>query len=624
MVGKILGNRYEIVGELGGGGMAIVYKGRDKYLNRLVTIKILRPEFTADKDFVNRFQREAQSVASLSHPNIVSIYDVGQEDNIYYLIMEYVHGANLKTVIKNEGPLSPERAARIAMQICEALEHAHGNNIVHRDVKPHNILITYGGWAKLTDFGIAREISATTFTYTDTIVGSVHYISPEQARGQAVGPKSDLYSLGVVLYEMLTGKVPYQGESPIAIAIKHIQEEAEPPSRLNPGLNTGLEKIILKAINKDPDLRFQSAREMFTYLQAAASNGESKDLCSKNDDDMATQILPAIDKVIEKKQLEKGSKRRRMWPLGWVFSGILLLAIILAGGYYLEKYYLNLPDIQVPDVVHKSYDAAKKELNDLGLTNVVKKEGYSPDVRVGYVMAQSIGPNDPKVKLQREIILTVSLGPEMRVVPDLYQLDVTRARDKLAGEGLKLNEQTKEDFSENVPHGCIFKQEPQAQIEVPKGSAVTVYLSKGPPVVQIQAPDLTGLTVEQARAALSEKKLKLDDNIALATNYQYLTGQVVAQDPVASNPVQEGATVKITVSSGPGPSPKNARITIDVPDDRQAHQVRISVTDLRGTNDWYIRSHSPGDKIKEDVHFYGKATISVYIDNSLVKTKTYS
>jgi len=623
LVGKILGNRYEIAEELGGGGMAVVYKGRDKYLNRLVTIKILRPEFTADKDFVNRFQHEAQAVASLSHPNIVSIYDVGQEDNIYYLIMEYVHGDNLKTLIKNEGPLLPEKAVRIAMQLCEALEHAHENNIVHRDVKPHNILITYDGRAKLTDFGIAREITAATFNYTDTIVGSVHYISPEQVRGQAVGPKSDLYSLGVVLYEMLTGKVPYQGDSPIAIAIKHIQEEAELPSRLNPRLNTELEKIILKAINKDPALRFQSAREMFAHLQTVISNAEGRDPFSKRDDDMATRILPVIDNLPEKNQPAEGQRKHRLRPLGWVIPGILLLSVILTGGYYFDKYYLNLPEVQVPNVVNKSYDDAEYILKSLGLT-VKKTKAYHQVVQEGYVIAQSIGPNDPKVKLPREIILTVSLGPEPRVVPDLYQLDISHAREKLAETGLKLNEQIKEDFGDTVPQGYIFNQEPQAQSKLPKGSAVTVYVSKGPPVVQSQVPDLTGLTIEQARVALSEKKLKLDDDITLVKNYQFMTGQIVAQDPAANSLVQESTMVKITVSDGPGPSSKDARITVNVPNDGQMHQVRINVTDIKGTRDVYIKNHSPGDRFEEKVQFYGATTINVYIDNTLAGTETYS
>jgi serine/threonine protein kinase len=314
--------------------MAVVYKGRDKFLNRLVTVKILRPEFTVDKNFVHRFQREAQAVASLSHPNIVSIYDVGQEENIHYLVMEYVPGDNLKSIIKKEGPLAPERALSIATQICEALQHAHENNIIHRDVKPHNILITSSGWAKLTDFGIAREITAATFTCADTVMGSVHYFSPEQAQGQPVGPKSDLYSLGVVLYEMLTGVVPYRGDSPVAVVIKHLQEQPELPSRLNPKIPPQLEKIVLRAMHKDPALRFESAREMLQYLKAAVVP-DHLDSGFSSADEMATRVLAPVDVPPETGRQKR--KKRRLRPLGWVVLSLFLIALLTGGAFWLKN-----------------------------------------------------------------------------------------------------------------------------------------------------------------------------------------------------------------------------------------------------------------------------------------------
>ncbi|HHW43609.1 MAG TPA: Stk1 family PASTA domain-containing Ser/Thr kinase, partial [Desulfotomaculum sp.] len=291
MIGKQLGNRYEILEQLGGGGMAIVYKGRDTFLNRLVTIKMLRPEFSSDQDFTRRFRREAQAVASLSHPHIVSIYDVGQEEGVQYLVMEYVDGEDLKTLIRREGALDAERAVQIALQVLEALEHAHENNIVHRDIKPHNILLTKSGRAKLTDFGIAREATAATVTQTDTIVGSVHYLSPEQARGEVAGPKSDIYSLGVVLYEMLTGTVPFAGDSPISVAIKHIQEEPEPPSRRNPAIPPALEQVVLRALAKNPGQRFASAREMAIHLEDIFRGNAEEATRFIPVDEMATRVI---------------------------------------------------------------------------------------------------------------------------------------------------------------------------------------------------------------------------------------------------------------------------------------------------------------------------------------------
>ncbi len=614
MVGKILGNRYEIIEELGGGGMAVVYKGRDNFLNRLVTIKILRPEFTVDKDFVSRFQQEARAVARLSHPNIVGIYDVGQEENIYYLVMEYVHGDNLKTIIKKEGPLPPERAVRIAGQICEALQHAHENNIVHRDVKPHNILITYGGWAKLTDFGMAREITTATLTYTDTIMGSVHYLSPEQARGQAVGPKSDLYSLGVVLYEMLTGVVPYRGDSPIAIAIKHIQEQPELPSKVNPGIAPRLEKVILKAMSKDPALRFSSAREMGRCLQGAVR--EENYLA-------AGRREPVNDFDFEEEEdLRELSPRRKLRPLGWILLGIFMVACLAAGAFLFSRYYLNVPEIQVPDVVNKSLPEAEEMLSGLGLRVAVSKK-HHPQVPEGYVIDQDIGPGDPKVKPGREIALTVSLGPDLREVPDLYQLSVPDARVRLAEAGLQMAEQIQEDYHDQVPQGYIFRQEPRAYSKQPEGAAVTVFVSKGSRPAESRVPELIGLTIEQARDKLKESKLKLDENIEWAESTQYLSGQVVSQQPAPNAPVQENTAVKVVVSKGPGPLPRKAEVKVAVPDDGKKHQVRINVTDVRGSRDVYIKSHPPGDEFTEIVEFYGKTTIRVYLDQALVKTRTY-
>lgn len=286
MIGKMLGNRYEILEKLGGGGMAIVYKGRDTFLNRFVTIKVLRPEFTSDEDFIKRFRREAQAVARLSHPNIVNIHDVGQEDGIHYLVMEYIQGDNLKAIIRKNGQLAPEHAVRFAVQICEALEHAHENHIVHRDVKPHNILVTDDGRAKLTDFGIAMEATSGTITRTDTIMGSVHYLSPEQARGETATAKSDIYAVGILLYEMLTGKQPYSGDSPIAVALKHIQETPQPVDEVNDSVPAELAAVVMRAMEKKPEDRFKSAAELARYLEVALE-----------DTGQATVVIPTDELV---------------------------------------------------------------------------------------------------------------------------------------------------------------------------------------------------------------------------------------------------------------------------------------------------------------------------------------
>jgi serine/threonine protein kinase len=276
LIGKILGGRYEIKEKLGSGGMAVVYKARCTWLDRIVTVKVLRDELVNDEEFVRRFRQEAQAVARLSHPNIVSVYDVGQEDGTYYIVMEYIDGQTLKEMIKEKGKLSPEKAIDLTSQICSALEHAHENNIIHRDIKPHNILMTSRGKVKVADFGIARAAAETTVTHPGKIMGSVHYLSPEQARGEVVGISSDLYSAGAVLYEMLTGRVPFEGESPISVALKHLQDPIIRPRELDPTIPEPVEQVILRALNKDPKKRFSSAREMLKALKAAG-RGETID-----------------------------------------------------------------------------------------------------------------------------------------------------------------------------------------------------------------------------------------------------------------------------------------------------------------------------------------------------------
>ncbi len=617
MIGKLLGNRYEILEQLGGGGMAKVYKGRDTILNRLVTIKLLRSEYTSDEDFVRRFRREAQSVASLSHPNIVSIYDVGQEKDMHYLVMEYVDGEDLRSIIKREGPLDPERAVRMARQVCDALDHAHENNIVHRDVKPHNILITRTGRAKLTDFGIAREASAATVTATDTIIGSVHYLSPEQARGELAGPKSDIYSLGIVLYEMLTGSVPFTGDSPISIALKHIQSNPEPMTRRKPGIPADLERVVMRALHKDPDRRFKSAREMSFQLEEAL-DGDDHDttrIIAVERDDM--QTLKISD------QYTQGRRRkpaRRLSAAGWTVT-VLLLGLIVGGVVYGYYRFVNVPEVKVPMVVGKPLEEARQILAEKGL-GIKVKEQYHATEREGIVIAQDYGPNDPPVKINRVITLTVSKGADMAAVPNLVKQSIINARVKLAEAGFELEEPPGEVYSSEVEKGYVVRQQPPAYSQAPRGSKVILTVSKGPEPADKRVPDLRGLTVDQARVKLSEQKLELDRDVLYKPSTEYLGGQIMSQFPGPGEQVTEGTAVRVTVSNGPGPSVKEAIVTIQIPNDGKNHVVKIMVTDVRGTNPAYVRNHNPGDRVQETVRYWGRANIKVYIDEKEVKEQT--
>lgn len=627
MIGKVLGNRYEILEQLGGGGMAIVYKGRDTVLNRLVTIKVLRPEYTSDDDFIRRFRREAQAVASLSHPNIVSIYDVGREDGIHYLVMEYVDGEDLKSVIRREGTLAPDRAVQVARQISEALEHAHENNIVHRDVKPHNILLTKSGRPKLTDFGIAREATAATVTHTDTIVGSVHYLSPEQARGEVAGPKSDLYSLGVVLFEMLTGTVPYSGDSAIAVAIKHIQEDPPPPSSINPAIPKGLEQVIIRAMQKNPDHRYASAAEMASHLSEALLDDTGEATMFIPMDDMATKFLKPVgvaggdaqeeepgDKIEESKAVAKSKRKMKPAALAVVLS---VLGLLLGVGAFAIYNFINVRETKVPDVVNMDLESAQTVLAEYHLKWVIRKE-HNNDVLENHVINTDPLPGK-EVKRNRSITLTVSLGPDYRTVPDLTGKSLIDAKMTLTEAGFELAEPAQYGYSDNIAEELVFDQEPKAESQAPRGAKVTVYLSKGPQPVEKEVPSLVGLTLDEARAKINELGFQLDEDIDREDSGEYLSGYIIEQDPNAGQKSEEGQKIKLTVSKGPGPLPREATVLVkDIPDDNQSHEVRIVVTDARGTNDAYVATHAAGDQVVKTIKYYGRAKVQVFIDNKLV------
>ena len=309
--GRLIANRYEILKKVGNGGMATVYKAKDHILNREVAVKILKDEFTTDDEFIKRFRSEAQAVASLTHPNIVGVYDVGNEGNLYYIVMELVQGKTLKEVIQQEGKLSWKWSVNVAIQIASALETAHKKNIVHRDIKPHNIIITEDGMAKVTDFGIAKAVSNSTITAFGTTIGSVHYFSPEHARGGFTDAKSDLYSLGIVMYEMLTGKVPFDADTPVSIALMHMQETAIPPITLNSTIPNSVNKIVIKAMQKDANLRYQSASEMLKDLNMSLKNPDGNFVFMKDaENDFPTQKIPTMyDTDINKENPARKSQK---------------------------------------------------------------------------------------------------------------------------------------------------------------------------------------------------------------------------------------------------------------------------------------------------------------------------
>lgn len=619
MIGRIMGNRYELLKQLGGGGMAIVYMGRDTLLNRLVTVKMLRPEFTSDEDFIQRFRREAQAVASLSHPNIVSIYDVGLEDKVHYLVMEYVEGDNLKNQIRELGVVPVDRAVEIARQISEALQHAHENNIVHRDIKPQNILITRGGRAKLTDFGIAREATTATLTQTDTIVGSVHYLSPEQARGDTADARSDIYSLGIVLYEMVTGVLPFRGETPIGVALKHIQESPAQPSSLNPSVSSGLERVINRAMNKNPMDRYQSAKDMAADLERLSGLRAVEP--RQEVDEFATRVIPTVRSSQDSRpdvDSKKAGRQRRPLIL-WAGLVLLVLIIVGAGAFW---YYVNVPEVSIADVVGETEADAREILQGQGIKNIQVVRNAHPTVMQGLIISQDPEPNT-KIKVTRTVTLSVSQGPELREVPDVVGLTLNDARIKINKNELNVIDPVQERTSNDYPADVVLDQDPKPGTKISYGSGVMLFVSKGPEPVSRQVPGLIGLTVESAMAELDKLKLKLDPNAGRATSVDYFAGQIISQSPAKGTEVQEGSTVQVILSNGPGPSRRVARVEANIPDDNKDHELRIVVKDAKGTNDFHVDTYSAGERVVKEVPYYGNAVIQVYIDKKLAGEQSF-
>ncbi len=620
MIGSILGNRYEILERVGSGGMAFVYRAKDLLLNRTVAVKVLSPHYVTDDEFVRKFKREAQAAAGLQNPNIVGVYDVGQEGETYYIVMEFLEGKTLKQLITEHGPLPTPTALQIVKQIAEALRSAHKHGVIHRDIKPHNIMFTADGHAKVTDFGIARAVTSSTLTNNDAMIGSVHYISPEQARGGFVGEKSDLYSLGVVLYELVTGQVPFSGDSMFSIALKHLQEPVPSPRELNPEIPRDVERMILKAMSKDQSSRYQTADELLKDLQAAMKQSGQKDdlqaLVGTTAEDAITHIeSESLDKTYVPRRAtepraEDGQRKMRPW---WFYAGVAGVLLAVTGVIFAVWMFWPRPEVEIPGVVGKPLSEAERVLTAHQLTFTVINEMFS-ELDPTVVISQD--PVEGRtVRAGRQVALTISKGPEYADVPDVIGKTLRAAETELGNSGFLIAEPINYVHADEAAD-VVIGQNPVGNTRVRRSTPIILTISLGPAPVPFDMPDLHGLTPTQAQNALTEQGLVLGN-----VSGQVEEGIVVAQSPQPHDQVTAGQVVDL--SFGPREVTVIVEYTVPPGSNQRPHQVEIHKQDITGSSLEISTRLQPGDTIRRSVTGIGRLVITVKDNDEVVKEEVY-
>ena len=608
--GMFVGDRYEIVNKIGTGGMSDVYKAKDHTLGRFVAIKVLKPEFSEDVNFVTKFRTEAQSAAGLEHPNIVNIYDVGSENGMHYIVMEYVEGITLKTYIEKKGQLTFKEAVSIAIQVGRGIEAAHNKGIIHRDIKPQNIIISTEGKVKVTDFGIAR--AATSNTISSDVMGSVHYASPEQARNGFVDGKSDIYSLGIVMYEMVTGRVPFDGDTTVAVAIQHLQEEIVPPSAYAPNLPISMEKIILKCTQKNPDRRYESMTALLADLRKALISpnedfvviapvsqektrviGEEEINKIKqetsniylSDEDVVSHNQKHRDKFEKRDRFEEDDeddeeaydddeleemnpKMDKAITIMGIAAGVIIVALII---FILVSFFGNFKfggssnkantetsetqadGIEVPDLKGLTFDEAKEQLNAKGLG--IKNAGTvaSDQYDEGQIVSQT--PDAlTKAEANTTVEVTLSSGKGEVSVPSVTGMDETTAYNTLTNSGFTPVKDYA--YSADVAQGNVIEQSPNAGSLAKSGDNVKIVISRGKEQAEttsVAVPGVTGLTEDAARSAIQNVGLAVG-NVSSAYSDSVASGQIISQSPVVDTAVDAGTAVDFVVSMGAEPA----------------------------------------------------------------------
>lgn len=621
MTGKLLDGRYQLVRKIGSGGMADVYMAKDTILDRVVAVKILHSNFAKDSEFVTRFRHEAQSAGKLSHPNIVGIYDVGRDQDVYYIVMEYVEGITLKEYIQSHPNIPIDTAVKIAIEIGSALEEAHRNGIIHCDVKPHNILLTEAGKVKVTDFGIARIINSSTIMDRESILGSVHYLSPEQAAGDQVTEKTDIYSLGIVLYEMLTHHLPFDGDTAVSIALKHIQNDIPRPTKFNPAISPMLEECILTALQRDPAKRHDSVSDFISELKIA--QGFTTSIYKTAQPDFAAVPKPSGGRP---RKAEKPIEARERYIVYFIthlpqkYIWIVMILLFVAAftwAFFSFGNFWSAKNIIVPDVVGQTLVSAESALKGENL-RVSIDEIASDTVPAGEVISQTpqAGMN---VKEQRVIHLTVSKGGVVIQIPELRGMPLDQAQEWITRMNLKLGAVERGD-DPTLPSDVIISQTPAAGSDAPKGTVINVQINEKQEV----APQVVGLTLEEARHTLEAARLTVGDVTSKDTSLKLdePTNVVVEQTPSAGSTVRDGR-VNLVVEKGKNNdnSEKHGTVNISIPREGKARQVEIVVMDDEGRHVVYSSKAEPGAVIKREVSGKGKVRVQVLVDNSVIQDR---
>ncbi|KAA0547983.1 Stk1 family PASTA domain-containing Ser/Thr kinase [Bacillus sp. BGMRC 2118] len=640
MIGKRLSDRYKIIDSIGGGGMANVYLARDIILERDVAVKVLRPDISNDEEFIRRFHREAQAATSLNHPNIVSIYDVGEDEQILYIVMEYIDGSTLKQYIQKNGPLSNEESVNIMLQLTSAINHAHENHIVHRDIKPQNILIDEHGVVKVTDFGIAVALSSTTITQTNSFLGSVHYLSPEQARGGMATKKSDIYSLGIVMFELITGRLPFFGESAVSIAIKHLQNETPSPKRWNPNIPQSIENIILKSTAKDSFYRYDNVEAMQEDLRTSLDpsrvneqpfkipelDGEETKAIPIIKDEKTSQKHNAEETIIhpDKGKVTPKKKKGKKIIITVVTSLILLMIGIVAAFTVFPSLFLP-SDVTVPDVSGKSYEAAYSELDKLGFEIDEPKEVFDDEIEEGKVVK-----TNPKsgviAKEGSSITIYTSKGKEKTEIEDYIGQNYEDISDSL---GDKFKEVIiKSQSSSEVPAGEIIDQFPKTGEHVLEDTDLTLFVSTGPPTFELS--NLVGYTIREVENYVAQWGLVLEKP-------KYINSEeaqkdiIIQQTPAPGTELKAGDSISIVVSKGPEEKPRTSTQDILVqyqPDEAGKPQtVRIYVEDMENelTGTPVVNKTITEDQVFQIqliIPYEGSATYKVERDGNVIIERT--